>query len=310
MDAVINAALPIFGLIGVGYLSARMGGFDPAATASLNRFAFYLALPALIFVAMTKVTPAQLGEVGFVVAFGSSIAVLFALGFAVRRLAGKRLANASIGGLAAGYGNVGFMGIPLCLLVFGNESLPAAVIATLFTGCILFLVAIALIEIDLHKGRGVWQTLCNVGGPLVLNPLLVSPVAGLMIGLSGLTLPTPVERFATLLGGAASPCALFCVGLFLAQERMGRGAVSTIAVLVGLKLVVHPALTAALVYGAFSMPPVWAKAAVLLSALPIGSGPFTIAKLYNLDPDVMSGAILISHLFSVLTVTALIGWLG
>ncbi len=47
-------------------------------------------------------------------------------------------AQACIEGLDAGYSNVGFMGIPLCLLVIGPASLPAAVIATLFTACVLF----------------------------------------------------------------------------------------------------------------------------------------------------------------------------
>ncbi len=80
--------------------------------------------------------------------------------------------------------------------------------------------------------------------------------------------------------------------------------------LVGLKLVVHPALTALLVYYVFPVPPLWARAAVLLSALPIGSGPFTLAKLYGLQAGVTSGAILVSHLVSVFTVSALVAWLG
>jgi predicted permease len=49
---------------------------------------------------------------------------------------------------------------------------------------------------------------------------------------------------------------------------------------------------------------------VLLSALPIGSGPFIIAQLYGLRPGVTSGAILVSHLVSVLTVSALIALLA
>ena len=58
------------------------------------------------------------------------------------------------------------------------------------------------------------------------------------------------------------------------------------------------------------MPAVWAQAAVLLSSLPIGSGPFTIAKLYGLEAGTTSGAILVSHLLSVLTVSVLVAFLG
>jgi predicted permease len=60
----------------------------------------------------------------------------------------------------------------------------------------------------------------------------------------------------------------------------------------------------------FDVPKVWAYSAVLLSAMPIGSGPFTIAKLYRLEAGVTSGAILISHLLSVVTVSLLVAWLG
>ncbi len=200
------------------------------------------------------------------------------------RLRGGRLAQASIEGLDAGYSNVGFMGIPLCLLVFGPASLPVAVIATLFTACVLFLFAIVLIESDLQGGAGRGRTARKVGRALVTNPLLIAPVAGLAVGLLGLPLPAPAERAARLLGDAASPAALVCIGLFLAQERFVLTDLRAIGTLVVLKLAVQPAVTALLAYGVFDMPPLWARAAVLLSALPIGSGPFTLARSTTSTP--------------------------
>jgi malonate transporter len=309
MQAVLNAALPIFALILTGFLCGRFGVFTRAATDNLNLFAIYLALPALIFTAMAKIRPQEVGQVGYALAFSGGIAVTFAIGFGLSRWRGRSVANASIEGLDAGYSNVGFMGIPLCLLVFGPDSVPAAVIATLFTACVLFLFSIVLIEIDLQKGVSHWGTAKKVLISLVRNPLLIAPIAGLMVGTSGMTLPVPAERFATLLGGAASPCALVCIGLFLAQERFVVDDMVSISLLVVLKLVFQPAATALLVY-LFKVPPLWAAAGILLSALPIGSGPFTIAKLYGLQAGVTSGAILISHLFSVLTVSVLVAWLG
>ncbi|KMO42466.1 transporter [Methylobacterium variabile] len=309
MQAVLNAVLPIFALILAGFLSGRTALFGPAAADSLNRFAIYLALPALMFGAMAKITPDQVAQVGFAAAFAGGIAAAFAAAFVLGLGRGLRGAQACIEGLDAGYSNVGFMGIPLCLLVFGPASLPAAIIATLFTACVLFLFAIVLIELDLQKGAGRAGTARKVVLALVRNPLLIAPLAGLAVGLAGIPVPGPVERFAALLGGAASPCALVCIGLFLAQERVVLADVRPMAVLVGLKLVLQPAMTAFLVYQVFAVPDLWARAAVLLSALPIGSGPFTLAKLYGLEAGVTSGAILISHLVSVVTVSLLVAWL-
>ena len=151
MHAVLNSALPIFALILTGFICGYFSVFDRTATDNLNRFAVYLALPSLMFVAMSKITPDQVRQLGFVGAFCAGFSITFAVAFAISRARGRRVANASIEGLDAGYSNVGFMGIPMCLLVFGPESAPASIIATLFTACILFLFAVVIVEIDLQK---------------------------------------------------------------------------------------------------------------------------------------------------------------
>ena len=310
MQAVLNSALPIFALILTGFLCGRFNVFDRTATDNLNRFAVYLALPALIFTAMSRIGVEQVSQFGFIGAFCVGIAATFATGFAISRLRGRRVANASIEGLDAGYSNVGFMGIPMCLLVFGPDSAPASIIATLFTACVLFLFAIVVVEMDLQKGATLGATIAKVARSLLTSPLFIAPVAGLAVGLSGFALPAPFMSFTTLLGGAASPAALVCIGLFLAQERVVTHDANSIAILVSLKLVMQPAVTALLAFHVFAMPPLWSHSAVILSALPIGSGPFTIAKLYGLEAGVTSGAILVSHIFAVLTVSLLVAWLA
>jgi malonate transporter and related proteins len=310
MQAVLNSALPIFALILTGFICGYFGVFDRTATDNLNRFAVYLALPSLMFVAMSKITPDQVRQFGFIAAFCGGFAVCFAVAFLISRLRGRRVANASIEGLDAGYSNVGFMGIPMCLLVFGPESAPASIIATLFTACVLFLFAVVVVEVDLQKGHNFWATLGKVIPTLLRSPLLVAPVAGLVVGLAGIPVPEPFINFTTLLGGAASPAALICIGLFLAQESVVSDDAVSIGILVSLKLILQPLVTAVLAFHVFTMPPLWSHSAVILSALPIGSGPFTIAKLYGLEAGVTSGAILASHVFAVLTVSVLVGWLA
>src|SRR5262249_15939929 len=150
--------------------------------------------------------------------------------------------------LDAGYSNVGFMGIPMCLLVFGPESAPASIIATLFTACVLFLFAIVIIEIDLQKDDSFWSTGAKVARAIFTSPLLIAPVAGLAVGLSGLKVPEPFTNFTMLLGGAASSAALVCIGLFLAQERVVTHDMESIALLVSMKLVLQPAVTAFLAF--------------------------------------------------------------
>src|ERR1700753_1941610 len=192
MSVVLNSALPSFALIFTGFVCGYFGVFDKTATDNLNRFAIYLALPSLMFVAMSKITPDQVRQLGFVGAFCGGFAVPFATAFAVSRFRGRRVANASIEGLDAGYSNVGFMGIPMCLLVFGPESAPASIIATLFTACVLFLFAIVIIEIDLQKGDSFWSTGAKVAQAIFTSPLFVAPVAGPLRALPRFYQPRPL----------------------------------------------------------------------------------------------------------------------
>ena len=309
MQAVLGAALPIFGLILTGYLSGVLRVLSRTAADSLNTFVILLALPALIFGAMARINADQIRQVGFALAYGGSATAIFAVGFWLSRRGLGSVAQATIEGLDASYNNVGFMGIPLCLIVFGPEGLPAAIIATLFTACIQFLAAIMLIEADRRRGVSVHLRVGRVLASLLRNPLFLAPIAGLAMGLSGIGLPLPVARYADLLGASAAPCALICIGLVLAQETLDRRELPKIGVLVALKLLLQPALAALLVFHVFAMPPVWASVAVILSALPTGPGAFALAKLYDLEPGVTSGTILVSHLASVVTLSAVLAWL-
>ena len=308
---MLNAALPIFAIIGVGYLVGRRAILGPAATDILNGFVVWLALPALLFQATAQITAGALSHVGFVAAFTGGALGTFALSFLLdRRRSSHPLADRSIEGLDAAYPNTGFMGIPLCLITFGPTGLPPAIIATLIVACVLFAGAIVLIELDLQAEAHRVGTVRRVVRSLARNPLLVSPVAGLTFAATGLALPTPVLHFTGLLGDAAAPCALVTIGLFLAQASAASHKRGSVARLVLLKLLLQPGLTAVLAFRVFTMPPLWADAAVLLAALPTGTGPFMLAKLYDRQAAVTSRTILISTAISVVTITVLVGWFG
>jgi predicted permease len=318
MTLVFDAVFPIFALIFTGFLCARRGILGQAATESLNNFVVWLALPALLFQAMAGITWGQLDHPGFLVAFTGGMMATFLLSFVLGRRsggrpAGHRLADRSIEGLDAAYANTGFMGIPLCLAALGEASLVPAIIATILTACVLFAGAIVLIEADLHEEPRLGATLRKVGASLARNPLLVSPALGLVAaivhGTLHVALPAPVLRFTTLLGDAASPCALVTIGLFLAQSDAA-GELGLVARLVALKLIVQPAITGVLAFWVFAMPALWAHTALVLSALPIGTGPFMLAKRYNREAAVTSRAILVSTVVSLVSVSVLVAWLA
>lgn len=308
MSIIVNAVFPLFGLILLGYLSGRKRLLGPGAVDSLNKFVVWMALPALLFQAMATVTWKDINQPGYVATTVLSIAVVFAVSFLLERRRKARLADLSIEALAASYSNSGFMGIPLCLMVFGQDSMPAVVLAILLTACGLFAFSIVLVEIDQQNSPSLRRTLGKVAMSLLRNPLVAAPVLGMIVAVLGLPLPYAVEQFTTLLGASASPCALVTIGLFLSQRQVSRRQ-GTVWRIVALKLVLHPLVAFVLAYWVFDMPPLWAAVAVLLSALPVGTGPFMLAQLYQREPAVASRAILFSTVLSLISVSALVAWL-
>ena len=219
MFSTLAVVLPIFALIFAGWLVRRIGVLGPDATSEINRFVVILALPALLFDIIAHAHWAEIWQPGFIATFGLSAVLTFALVVALRLRQPRHLADAAIDGLNAGYGNVGFVGFPLALAALGRDAMAPTLIATILTACVTFAIAIVLIEVGLQSETRRTRLPLRVAGSLARNPLLVAPALGAVVPLAGLAIPAPIETFFKLLGGAASPCALVALGLFLAAER-------------------------------------------------------------------------------------------
>ena len=207
----------------------------------------------------------------------------------------------SLYGLIGSYANTAYMGFPVLLMLFGSDSLVPVTIASILTVCVLFASAIVLIEVGSHHAVHPVQLALKVVRSLSRNPLLVAPVAGVIYGATGLGLPAAAEGFLKLLGGAASPLALVVIGLFLAEPRtVSRHDVRASALLAAVKLLVHPALTWGLAV-MMNVPPRLTAMAVLLAAMPTGTGPFMLAEFYKLPAVVTSAVILVSTLGALVT---------
>jgi malonate transporter and related proteins len=311
MLSTLTTVLPIFALIFAGWLARRIGVLGPHASSELNRFVVYLALPALLFDVIAHAQWTDVWQPGFIAAFGLGVALVFCLTIAVRLRRPRHLADAAIDGLNAGYGNTGFVGFPLALVALGREALAPTLVATIITVCILFAIAIVLIETGLQTEKRRRHLFIKVGSSLLRNPLLVAPVLGAIFPLAGLGVPAPAESFLKLLGGAASPCALIALGLFLAAKREATEQdIGSAALLVSFKLVLQPAVTWVMATTVFGLSPLLTHVAVLLAALPTGTGPFMLAEFYRREADITSNVILASTAASVLTVSGYLALAG
>lgn len=311
MVATFLIVLPIFGLILAGWLARWFSLLGPQATRELNQFVVYLALPALLFDIVAHARWEELWQPGFIGAFGLSIAVMFLITLLWRLRRGAQLADAAIDGLNAAYGNTGFMGFPLALAAIGKGAMAPTLVATILTACVVFAGAVTLIEIGLQSERRPLALAKKVGAALARNPLLLAPATAALIPWAGATVPGPAESFLKLLGGAASPCALIVLGMFLASKQaVSSQSRKLVVALVLVKLVAHPAMAWVLAAKVFALPAFLTHTAVFLAALPTGTGPFMLAEFYRREAAVTSQVVLWSTTVSVVTVSVYLASVG
>lgn len=313
MQAIFNVALPIFGVILAGLLAGRWRILGGEATAALNAFVSYFALPVLFFGTLARTPVRAVLDPDLMLGFSLVVLATFALGMLSTRLAVKGgLARMSLQGIAASWGNVGYMGVPLCLAAFGEAGLPPAMLAVIVTSIIAMVFGVMLIELEVAAGPGWLQgplvTFLNAAWNVARNPLPLSIVAGIVWSGLALPLPTPVEKWLDLLGAAASPCALFAIGLFLSDKSVRHG-LAEAGLATVIKLLLQPLLAAVVLPWFIDLKSVAGQAALVMASLPTAANAFVLAKQFNVQVEQNTASILLSTGFSVLTVSALLVWL-
>ncbi|WP_448622327.1 AEC family transporter [Dickeya fangzhongdai] len=150
----------------------KLGIFGPNATSELNRFVVYLALPALLFDIIAHARWSDVGQPGFIMAFGLGAVLVFAVTLIFQISRSRHLADAALDALNSSYANTGFMGFPLALAFLGPTAMAPTLIATIITVCVLFAFAIVIVETGIQTERRRAQLVAKVVGALVRNPLL------------------------------------------------------------------------------------------------------------------------------------------
>ena len=307
MTEVFLRTLPFFALIGLGWAAGRLRFFPEAATEWLTRFVFYFALSAMLFRFAATLPLAELFDLRFALAYLSGSGAVYALAAAVARLRCRPLAEAAVEAQCAVIGNTGFLGVPMLVMLLGPGA-AAPVLMVLSIDLIVFSSLITLLITASRRGRLSPALL----GPLVLgllkNPMVVSMGAGLLWSAGGRPLPGPVDEFMAILGDAATPGALFAIGASLAARSAER--LSVALWLSFAKLVLHPAAVAAAALLVFAVEPFAAGVMIAAAALPVAGNVYMLARHYGVAPQRVSASILISTVASLVTVTAVIAWVG
>ena len=305
MLSVFVQTLPFFLIIGLGYGAGRSGFFTEEATGWLTRFVFYFALSAMLFDFSANLSLAEIFDARFVLAYLSGTAFVYGIAMMIARLRGLRIEEASVEAQCAVIGNVGFLGIPMLVMLLGEAAI-APVMMVLAVDLIVFGSLIVILITGSRDGRMSAGVLRTVGLGLLKNPMIVSITLGLLWSGLKLPIPAPMNDFLSILGGAATPGALFAIGASLASKSAER--LSVAGYLSFCKLVLHPAVVALSALWLFQVEPYAAAVMIAAAALPVAGNVYILAQHYGVAPQRVSASILISTVAAVVTVSLVIGW--
>ena len=307
MLPILLKTLPFFALIGIGWLAGRTRFFPEEATGWLTKFVFYFALSAMLFRFAATLPVGAIFDLDFALAYLSACVVVYVLAMAVAFARRLPLTEAAMEAQCAVIGNTGFLGVPMLVMLMGPGA-AGPVLMVLTIDLIVFSSLITLIVTGARQGRVSAAFLGQLLLGLLKNPMIVSIAAGLAWSASGLPLPEPAVEFLTLLGAAATPGALFAIGASLAGRSAER--LSVAVWLSFAKLVLHPAAVAFAALVVFPVDRGAAGVMIAAAALPVAGNVYILARHYGVAPQRVSASILVSTAASVLTVSAVIAWVG
>ncbi|WP_062112913.1 AEC family transporter [Aureimonas sp. AU40] len=321
MSLVLSIVAPIFILIGLGALVAKLKLLPTTTGEALTQFVFLVAVPALMFRTLATADFGEANPLFLWASYFAGVVPSFALGMvAARRLAGADRRTAVISGVSASFSNLIFVGIPVAERAFGREGLDvlALIISihlpVMMTASTLLLERAALADARAGTASGLAngsapavslrRTLGQIGRNLSRNALVYGLLGGALWRLTGLPLTGPVGEVLRLLSVTAGPIALFAVGFSLPRYPI-RGALRAPVAITALALLVQP--LAVLLVGSLLLPPLWLAVAVVAAASPTGVNAYLFATYFRAGEGLSAGVIVVSTVAAALTLT---GWIA
>ncbi len=207
----IQAIVPIFLLIVLGYLMGARGWLAGEAAAGLSKLTFRLLMPAVLFVGIARASLADGLSPMLLLGYFLPVLVAFAV---INALVHLRRGRATPLGLAAAYSNNVLIGIPLVSSLLGIGSLVYVFAILVFHSLVLFSAHSLYAAFGGQEKVNPRALLLNLA-----NPLVVGLLAGALLNVSGLVVPDWLWKLPQWLAQAALPCALIVLGLSLSRYR-------------------------------------------------------------------------------------------
>lgn len=300
MQTLLDVILPVFLVIGFGYVMVWRGLFPVDGVDGIMKFAQNFAVPCLLFQAISKIDISSSFHPGLLISFYAGASICFGLGILGARLIFKRDWEDSVAiGFCCLFSNSVLLGLPISERAYGPDALTGNIAIIAFHSPFCYGLGITVMEIVRNRGKSPVALARSVGRAMFRNALVLAILAGFFVNLTGMPLPGAFEDAVALIVRAALPAALFALGGVLFQYRP-EGDMKAIAMVCGIGLLVHPAITYT-VGSAFHLHQDLFRAGVLTAAMAPGFNAYIFANMYGRAKRVAASAVLIATGCSILT---------
>jgi malonate transporter len=308
-QTLITVILPVFLVIGSGYLTTKLRYFSIAQMDGLMKFAQSFAIPCLLFVAIAELDLSAGFNPGLLFSFYTGAILCFGLGILGARVLFKRDWEDSIAiGFCCLFSNSVLLGLPITERAYGAENLTGNYAIIAFHAPFCYGLGITAMEIASNRGgRGIDAARATLKA-MFKNVLILGIALGFLFNISGLIIPEVASDALSIITRAALPCALFALGGLLVQYRP-EGDLRTIAYVCMIALLVHPALV--WIFGrTLGLPQDLFRSGVLNAAMAPGVNAYIFSSIYGRAKRVSASSVLIATGASLFTVWMWLTLLG
>ncbi|MCK0149342.1 AEC family transporter [Marivita sp. S6314] len=308
MQALIDVILPVFIVIGFGYLVAWRGLVSESVVDGVMVFTQKIAIPCLLFRAIWMLDLGDSFSIPLLISFYTGSLTCFCCGLFGARYLFKRCWEDSVAiGFCCLFANAVLLGLAITERAYGPDALTAnyALIALHSPFC--YGLGITVMEFVRARSSGT----SDRDVPLIVikamfrNALVIGIVLGAVFNVFGVTLPTPFGTALDMMVRTALPAALFALGGVLYRYRP-EGDMRVILFVCAISLVLHPTITWTL-GTQFALDDDAFRSAVITASMAPGVNCYVFASMYGRAKRVAASSVLLASALSIVTAWL---WLG
>ncbi len=308
MQALLDVILPVFLIIGFGYVARWRNLFTDEWVVGLTKFTQGFAIPCLLFRAISTLDLQVSFQPALLFAFYTGAISGFLIGLVSARCLFKRSWEDSVAiGFVGLFSNTVLLGLPITERAYGVDALASNFAIIAFHTPFCYLLGITTMEFIKARGEPLSHVPVKVAKAMFSNALIIGVGLGFIVNLLNISVPVVVTDAIDMMVRAALPAALFGLGGTLFRYRP-EGDMPTIFLICFVSLVVHPVIVLTLSH-LMNLSDAAVRSAVLTAAMAPGINVYIFASMYGAAQRVAASSVLIGTALSVLTISAWLSFL-